>query len=301
MQHLLSIESLTAAEILKTIDLAKKLKATRGMETSKPLAGECWGLLFSKSSTRTRVSFEVGIRELGGEALFLSSSEIQLGRGEPIEDTARVLGRMIHGAVIRTFKQSDIETFAALSGIPTINALTDEEHPCQILADLLTIEELRGSLDGLKVAFIGDADCNMGHSWIWAAARLGFELRLACPQLYRPPAELIASAEAAGGAVTITNDPEEAALGADILYTDVWVSMGKEEEAEYRAAQFARYQINDSVVAAAAPKAHVLHCLPAYRGKEITAEVFERHADAIFQQAENRLHAQKAVMTLLKS
>jgi len=301
MQHLLSIESLTAAEILKTIDLAKKLKATRGMETSKPLAGECWGLLFSKSSTRTRVSFEVGIRELGGEALFLSSSEIQLGRGEPIEDTARVLGRMIHGAVIRTFKQSDIETFAALSGIPTINALTDEEHPCQILADLLTIEELHGSLDGLKVAFIGDADCNMGRSWIWAAARLGFELRLACPELYRPPAELIGRAEAAGGTVTITNDPEEAAHGADILYTDVWVSMGKEEEAEYRTAQFTRYQINDSVVAAAAPKAHVLHCLPAYRGKEITAEVFERHADAIFQQAENRLHAQKAVMTLLKS
>ena len=301
MKHLLSIESLTAAEILKTIDLAKKLKATRGMETSKPLAGECWGLLFSKSSTRTRVSFEVGIRELGGEVLFLSSSEIQLGRGEPIEDTARVLGRMIHGAVIRTFKQSDIETFAALSGIPTINALTDEEHPCQILADLLTIEELRGSLDGLKVAFIGDADSNMGRSWIWAAARLGFELRLACPELYRPPAELITRAEAAGGAVTITNDPEEAAHGADILYTDVWVSMGKEEEAEYRAAQFTRYQINDSVVAAAAPKAHVLHCLPAYRGKEITAEVFERHADAIFQQAENRLHAQKAVMTLLKS
>ncbi|MCE9543654.1 MAG: ornithine carbamoyltransferase [Verrucomicrobia bacterium] len=301
MQHLLSIESLTAAEILKTIDLAKKLKATRGMETSKPLAGECWGLLFSKSSTRTRVSFEVGIRELGGEALFLSSSEIQLGRGEPIEDTARVLGRMIHGAVIRTFKQSDIETFAALSGIPTINALTDEEHPCQILADLLTIEELHGSLDGLKVAFIGDADSNMGRSWIWAAARLGFELRLACPELYRPPAELIARVEAAGGAVTITNDPEEAAHGADILYTDVWVSMGKEEEAEYRTAQFTRYQINDSVVAAAAPKAHVLHCLPAYRGKEITAEVFERHADAIFQQAENRLHAQKAVMTLLKS
>ena len=301
MKHLLSIESLNAAEILEIVDLAKRLKATRGMESSKPLAGECWGLLFSKSSTRTRVSFEVGIRELGGDALFLSSSEIQLGRGEPIEDTARVLGRMIHGAVIRTFKQSDIETFARLSGIPTINALTDEEHPCQILADLLTIEELRGSLDGLKVAFIGDADCNMGRSWIWAAARLGFELRLACPELYRPPAELIARAKAAGATVTITEDPEEAAHGADILYTDVWVSMGKEEEAEYRAAQFARYQINDRVVAAAAPKAHVLHCLPAYRGKEITAEVFERHAGAIFQQAENRLHAQKAVMTLLKS
>ncbi len=298
MKHLLSIESLTPAEILEIVHLAHVLKADRGRETSKPLAGECWGLLFSKSSTRTRVSFEVGIRELGGEALFLSSSEIQLGRGEPIEDTARVLGRMIHGAVIRTFKQSDIETFAKLSGIPTINALTDEEHPCQILADLLTIEELRGTLDGLKLAFIGDADCNMGRSWIWAAARLGFELRLACPEHYRPPADLIARA---GGAVTITDDPEEAARGADILYTDVWVSMGKEEEAEYRAAQFARYQINDRVVAAASPKAQVLHCLPAYRGKEITAEVFERHADAIFQQAENRLHAQKAVMTLLKS
>ncbi len=298
MNHLLSIESLTAAEILEIVDLAKKLKATRGQEVLKPLAGECWGLLFSKSSTRTRVSFEVGIRELGGDALFLSSSEIQLGRGEPIEDTARVLGSMIHGAVIRTFKQSDIETFAQLSGIPTINALTDEEHPCQILADLLTIEELRGSLEGVKVAFIGDADCNMGRSWIWAAARLGFELRLACPELYRPPAELL---ERAGAAVTITGDPEEAAHGADILYTDVWVSMGKEDEAEHRAAQFAPYQINDSVVKAAAPKAHVLHCLPAYRGKEITAEVFERNARAIFRQAENRLHAQKAVMTLLKS
>ena len=304
MKHLLSIESLSAPEILEILDLAKKLKASRGHGgggTSKPLAGECWGLLFAKSSTRTRVSFEVGIRELGGDALFLSSSEIQLGRGEPIEDTARVLGRMIHGAVIRTFKQSDIETFAALSGIPTINALTDEEHPCQILADLLTIGELRGSLEGLKIAFIGDADCNMGRSWIWAAARLGFELCLACPDLYRPPAELIARAEAAGGAVTITEDPEEAAHGADILYTDVWVSMGKEDEAEHRAAQFARYQINDHVVAAASSGVHVLHCLPAYRGKEITAEVFERHSGAIFQQAENRLHAQKAVMTLLKS
>jgi ornithine carbamoyltransferase len=298
MKHLLSIESLSAPEIHEILALAKKLKATRGHDTSKPLAGECWGLLFSKSSTRTRVSFEVGIRELGGDALFLSSSEIQLGRGEPIEDTARVLGRMIHGAVIRTFKQSDIKTFAKLSGIPTINALTDEEHPCQILADLQTIKELRGSLEGMKIAFIGDADCNMGRSWIWAAARLGFELRLACPDLYRPPAELLARA---GGAVTITEDPEEAARGADILYTDVWVSMGKEEEAEHRAAQFARYQINDRVLVAASPKAHVLHCLPAYRGKEITAEVFERHAGAIFQQAENRLHAQKAVMTLLKT
>jgi ornithine carbamoyltransferase len=298
MKHLLSIESLGADEILSIVDLGARLKAARGTPGPRPLAGECWGMLFSKSSTRTRVSFEVGIRELGGDVLFLSASEIQLGRGEPIEDTARVLGRMIHGAVIRTFKQSDIETFANLSGIPTINALTDEEHPCQILADLLTIRELRGSLEGVKVAFIGDADCNMGRSWIWAAARLGFELRLACPDLYRPPADLLARA---GGAVTITEDPEEAARGADILYTDVWVSMGKEEEAEHRAAQFARYQINDRVLAAAAPGAHVLHCLPAYRGKEITAEVFEAHADAIFRQAENRLHAQKAVLTLLKS
>ena len=298
MKHLLSIESLGADEILSIVDLGAKLKAARGTPGPPPLAGECWGMLFSKSSTRTRVSFEVGIRELGGDVLFLSASEIQLGRGEPIEDTARVLGRMLHGAVIRTFKQSDIETFARLSGIPTINALTDDEHPCQILADLLTIRELRGSLEGVKVAFIGDADCNMGRSWIWAAARLGFELRLACPDLYRPPADLLARADAA---VTITEDPEEAARGADILYTDVWVSMGKEEEAEHRAAQFAPYQINDQMLAAAAPGAHVLHCLPAYRGKEITAEVFERHADAIFRQAENRLHAQKAVLTLLKS
>jgi ornithine carbamoyltransferase len=297
MKNLLSIESLTASEIYEILDLAKALKAARGRESVKPLAGECWGLLFAKSSTRTRVSFEVGIRELGGQPLFLSSSEIQLGRCEPIEDTARVLGRMIHGAVIRTFKQSDIETFARLSGIPTINALTDEEHPCQILADLLTIEELRCSLKDLTVAFIGDADCNMGRSWIWAAARMGFALRLACPALYCPPAELLALADAD---VSITEDPVEAARGADILYTDVWVSMGKEEEAEHRAAQFARYQINDRVVAAAVPSAHVLHCLPAYRGKEITAEVFERHADAIFQQAENRLHVQKAVLTLLK-
>jgi len=264
MKHLLSIESLGADEILSIVDLGAKLKADRGTPGPRPLAGECWGLLFSKSSTRTRVSFEVGIRELGGDVLFLSASEIQLGRGEPIEDTARVLGRMLHGAVIRTFKQSDIETFARLSGIPTINALTDDEHPCQILADLLTIRELRGSLEGVKVAFIGDADCNMGRSWIWATARLGFELRLACPDLYRPPADLLARADAS---ITITEDPEEAARGADILYTDVWVSMGKEEEAEHRAAQFARYQINDSVLRAAAPGAHVLHCLPAYRGK----------------------------------
>lgn len=298
MKHLLSIESLTAPEILEILDLAARLKASRGKETARPLAGECWGLLFSKSSTRTRVSFEVGIRELGGEALFLSSSEIQLGRGEPIEDTARVLGRMIHGAVIRTFKQSDIETFAALSGIPTINALTDEEHPCQILADLLTIRELRGTLEGLSLAFIGDADCNMGRSWIWAASRLGFDLRLACPERFRPPAGLLSRA---GGSVLVTHDPMEAAKGAGILYTDVWVSMGKEEEAEYRAAQFAPYQINEHVARAAAPDAPVLHCLPAYRGKEITAELFERHAAAIFQQAENRLHAQKAVLTLLKS
>jgi ornithine carbamoyltransferase len=205
---------------------------------------------------------------------------------------------MIHGAVIRTFKQSDVETFARLSGIPTINALTDDEHPCQILADLMTIEELRGSLEGVKVAFIGDADCNVGRSWIWAAARLGFELRLSSPHLYNPPAELI---ERANAAIFLIEDPEEAARGADILYTDVWVSMGKEGEAEHRSAQFARYQINDRVVAAAAPSAHVLHCLPAYRGKEITAEVFEQHAAAIFQQAENRLHAQKAILTLLKS
>lgn len=252
--------------------------------------------MFSKSSTRTRVSFEVGIRELGGDVMFLSSADIQLGRGEPIKDTARVMGRMIHGAVIRTFAQSDVEQFAEFSGVPTINALTDEEHPCQILADLLTIQELRGSLDDLKICFIGDGDCNMPRSWIWAAARLGFELRIAAPEKFQPPQELL---DRAGGNVKLYSDVIEASRDVDVLYTDVWVSMGKEEESAYRLAQLQGYQINAETLAVAKPGALVMHCLPAYRGKEITEEVLGAHAETIFQQAENRLHAQKAILSLL--
>ena len=252
-------------------------------------------LLFSKPSTRTRVSFEVGIRELGGSVIFLTQSDIQLGRGEPIIDTARVLGRMVHGAVIRTFAQSDIEQFAEYSQIPTINALTDDEHPCQILADLLTVLEKRGRLDDLKVCFIGDGSNNVAHSWIWAAERFGFELRIAAPENYRPQDSLLQ--KLTNPKIFVTNDPAAGADQADVLYTDVWVSMGFEEESARRLVELAAFQINEALVAKAAPKALVLHCLPAYRGKEITEETLEKHAETIFDQAENRLHVQKAILS----
>jgi len=295
MKNLLSIESLDAAEINGILRDAGTMKSTRGRHEAHPLRHQCWALMFSKSSTRTRVSFETGIRELGGDVMFLAAGDIQLGRGEPIRDTARVMGRMLHGAVIRTFAQADVEDFAAFSQIPTINALTDEEHPCQILSDLFTIQESRGSLDGLRVTFIGDGDCNVSRSWIWAAARLGFELRIAAPVPFQPPADLLARA---GGKVTVEPDLRAAAEGADVLYTDVWVSMGKEEEAAQRIQQLQGYQIN-AELCDVAPTALVMHCLPAYRGKEITAETFEAHADTIFRQAENRLHTQKAVLARL--
>jgi len=293
VKNLLSIESLTKSEILSLVERSGVMKAERGQHSAHPLRHQCWAIMFAKSSTRTRVSFEVGIRELGGDVMFLSANDIQLGRGEPIKDTARVMGRMIHGAVIRTFEQQDVEDFARFSGIPTVNALTDEEHPCQILADLFTIMELRGSLDNLKICFIGDGDCNMARSYIWAAARLGFELRIAAPVNYQPPADLLARA---GGNVIVTTDLSAAAAGADVLYTDVWVSMGKEDEAAFRMAQLSGYQINADLIALV-PDALVMHCLPAYRGKEITEDALEMHADTIFQQAENRLHAQKAILS----
>jgi ornithine carbamoyltransferase len=295
VKHLLSIESLSRDEILAVLELAGAMKAARGRHDEHPLRHQCWALIFSKSSTRTRVSFEVGIRELGGDVMFLSANEIQLGRGEPIRDTARVMGRMLHGAVIRTFAQGDVEEFAGFGGVPTVNALTDEEHPCQILADLFTIKELRGSLDGLCVCFVGDGDCNVSRSWIWAAAKLGFELRIAAPAKFQPSRELL---EKAGGAVRVTADASAAASGADVLYTDVWVSMGKEEESHFRLAQLQGFQINKELLAVA-PGALVMHCLPAYREQEISEEVLEAHAGTIFQQAENRLHAQKAVLSLL--
>ena len=301
MKHLLSIETLSTAELHQILDLATTMKATRGRHDAHPLRHQCWAMIFCKSSTRTRVSFEVGIRELGGDVLFLAADDIQLGRGEPIEDTARVLGRMCHGAVIRTFAQSEVDEFARYSGLPTINALTDDEHPCQILADLQTIGELLGTFEGKVVTFVGDGACNVPGSWMWAAAKLNFELRIAAPKQYQPDEALLRRVRSAGGAhsIHVTDDLKAAAEGADVLYTDVWVSMGKEEEAAYRIAQLGGYQIDAAIVALAKPGALVMHCLPAYRGKEITAEVFEAHAATIFDQAENRLHAQKAVLSLL--
>ncbi len=298
MKNLLSIEALNRQEIYEILELAEAMKATRGHHDVLPLAGQCWALIFSKSSTRTRVSFEVGIRELGADVMFLSASDIQLGRGEPIKDTARVMGRMLDGAVIRTYLQSDVEEFAHYSNIPTINALTDDEHPCQILADLQTIREKLGGVEGRSVCFVGDGACNVPRSWIWAAAKLDFELRIAAPPSFQPDPELL---ERIGpkARVVVTDDLQEAARGADVLYTDVWVSMGKEDEAAYRLSQLGPYQINRELVELAAPGAIVMHCLPAYRGKEITEETLEAHAHTLFDQAENRLHAQKAVLQLL--
>ena len=293
MKHLLSLEKLPPADFETILHDAKMFKQTRGAHRTQPLAGQTWAMMFAKSSTRTRVSFEVGIRELGGHVMFLNANDIQLGRGEPIQDTARVLGRMAHGAVIRTFAQSDVETFAAFSEIPTINALTDDEHPCQVLTDIFTYEELRGSIRNKIITFIGDGACNMPVSWIFAAAKLGFELRIAAPKAFQPAAEIL---KRAGGKIVVTEDFRTAATGADMLYTDVWVSMGKEAEAAERLKVLGGYQINAALVKLARPDALVMHCLPAYRGKEIDAETFEAHANTIFTQAENRLHTQKAIL-----
>jgi ornithine carbamoyltransferase len=296
MKHLLSIEELTAKDISWLLDSAEHLKTVRGRDAGPPLAGQTWAMIFTKSSTRTRVSFEVGIRELGGFPMFLSKNDIQLGRGEPIKDTARVLGRMVHGCIIRTFAQQDVVDFAHYSGIPTINALTDDEHPCQILADLLTIREKLGSWEGKKIAFIGDGFSNMTISWMWAAKHLGFELVVASPAAYQPPAEFLAKLDAPN--VTITTDPAVAAKDAHVINTDVWLSMGQEDQQDKETA-FGPFQVNAALLEASAPGHIVLHCLPAYRGKEITEEVLELHAGSIFQQAENRLHAQKAVLVHL--
>ena len=299
MKNLLSIEALTKAEILEIIALGGEMKKNRGHLARHPLRHRCWGMIFLKSSTRTRVSFEVGIRELGGDPMYLNANDLQLGRGEPVEDTARVLGRMLHGAVIRTFAQSDVEDFARLSGLPTVNALTDAEHPCQILADLFTIQEKLGTWRGKRICYLGDGACNVPNSWLWAAARLGdFELVIAAPPKYQPGAELLVRL-GSDAHVTCVENPREAVQGADVLYTDVWVSMGMEADAGQRWQELAGYGITADLVARAKPGALVMHCLPAYRGKEITAEVLEANADTIFTQAENRLHVQKAVLSLL--
>jgi len=295
MKHFLSIEECHQKEILELLASAQSFKANRRYG-AQLLTGQSWVLIFSKPSTRTRISFEVGLRELGARVLFLAQQDIQLGRGEPIKDTARVLGRMIHGAVIRTFAQQDVEEFAQFSKVPTINALTDDEHPCQIVADLFTISERR-ELQDVKVCFVGDGDCNVARSWAWAAEHLGFELRIAAPAKYGLSEAVRAKLKSRK--IILTESPEEAAAEADVLYTDVWVSMGRETEMQDRLAAFTPYQINEQLLKVARPGALVMHCLPAYRGKEITEAVFEAHADTIFDQAENRLHAQKAIVAAL--
>jgi ornithine carbamoyltransferase len=298
MKHLLSLQSASARDMRRVLELALQLKRDRANLSFRPLEGQSWAMIFTKASTRTRVSFEVGIQELGGRVLYLSPRDTQLGRGEPLRDTARVLGRMVHGAVIRTFAQSDVEEFADLSAIPTINALTDAEHPCQILADLQTLIERRGSLEGRKVVFLGDGDNNVARSWMWAAEKLGFQFVISAPEGYQPPAKFLRKFKS--GNVSVEPDPIKAVKNADVLYTDVWVSMGQEDEAAKRIADLQAYQINTALVARAAKDALVMHCLPAYREKEITAEVLEAHADTIFTEAENRLHAQKAILTILQ-
>jgi len=295
MKHLLSLEKMARAEMEAVLHSATAFKRDRGSH-AKPLAGQTWAMIFAKSSTRTRVSFEVGIHELGGRPLFLNAGDIQLGRGEPVKDTARVLGRMVHGTIIRTYAQRDVEEFAHYANIPTVNALTDEEHPCQVLTDLFTFAEKRGSIAGKVVTFIGDGACNMPTSWIFAAAKLGFELRIAAPKPYQPAPELL---RRAGGKVIVTDDLPAAATGSDLLYTDVWISMGKEAESARRLETLAGYQINQMLVKLAKPGALVMHCLPAYRGKEIDEETFEAHAQTIFDEAENRLHVQKAILAWL--
>ena len=293
MKNLLSLEKLPGADFEKILRDAAVFKRERARRDRIPLVGQVWALLFSKSSTRTRVSFEVGIRELGGQTLFLSASELQLGRGEPIRDTARVLGSMIHGAVIRTFAQRDVEEFAEFAKIPTLNALTDEEHPCQILTDIFTFKELNGPISNKVVTFIGDGACNVARSWIFAAAKLNFELRITAPKKFQPAREVL---DRAGGKVSCTTDVEKAAKGADLLYTDVWVSMGKEAESADRLKALAGYQVNQKLVKLAKADALVMHCLPAYRGMEIDEATFEANANTIFTQAENRLHVQKAIL-----
>ncbi|MBI3882580.1 MAG: ornithine carbamoyltransferase [Verrucomicrobia bacterium] len=318
MKHLLSLEKLSRADMEAVLQSTAVFKHERGRHTRQPLAGQHWALIFTKSSTRTRVSFEVGIRELGGVPTFLSANEIQLGRGEPIKDTARVLGRMIHGAVIRTFAQADVEQFAELAKVPTINALTDDEHPCQILTDIFTVQERLGPIQGKVVTFVGDGACNVPASWVFAAATLGFELRIAAPPQFQPTDALLSRAGSChafdsgagrdkvrhfnftgGGKVLCLENLEAAAKDADVLYTDVWVSMGKEAEAAERIKILSGYQINAALLQHAKPGALVMHCLPAYRGKEIDDETFEAHADTIFTQAENRLHTQKAILNWL--
>lgn len=298
MKHLLKLQDLDKNEILDILNLADQLKYENHNKIEHHiLKGKTLGMIFQKSSTRTRVSFETGMYQLGGQALFLSNRDLQIGRGEPVEDTARVLSRYLDGIMIRTFEQSEVEALAKYGSIPIINGLTDYCHPCQVLADLMTIREYKKSFDGLKFCFIGDGN-NMANSLIAGAITMGMECSVACPDGYKPDAQIMKWANE-NGKFTCSSDILECAKDADVLYTDVWASMGQEEEKTEREKIFKDFQINDNVMAVANDNAMVLHCLPAHREEEITAKVFEEHANEIFDEAENRLHAQKAVLVKL--
>lgn len=296
MKHLLKMLDLSKEEILDILNLADQLKYENknGIE-HHILKGKTLGMIFQKSSTRTRVSFETGMYQLGGQALFLSNRDLQIGRGEPVQDTARVLSRYLDGIMIRTFEQKEVEDLAEYGSIPIINGLTDFCHPCQVLADLMTIREFKGRFEGLKMCYIGDGN-NMANSLIVGGLKVGMEVSIACPKDYQPAAEVLEFAKGYGDKFSMTDVPLEAAKDADVLFTDVWTSMGEEAETEKRKIAFKGYQINEDIMAVAKADAMVQHCLPAHREEEITEKVFEAHANEIFEEAENRLHAQKAVM-----
>lgn len=299
MQHLLKLSDLSREEITELLNLADQLKYEyKNGIAHKHLAGKTLAMIFQKASTRTRVSFETGMYQLGGQALFLSASGLQIGRGEPVRDTARVLSRYCDGIMIRTYKQEEVEQLAEYGSIPVINGLTDYCHPCQILADLMTIREYKTALEGLKLCFIGDAN-NMSNSLIVGGLKMGMKVAVATPEKYAYDQQILDFAKQYGENFLLTTDPHEAAKGADVVETDVWASMGDEEEAAQRRIDFAGYQVNAEIMSLAKPDAIVQHCLPAHREEEITAEVFEAHANEIFDEAENRLHAQKAVLVTL--
>ncbi len=301
MKHLLKLSDCTSEEIIGILNLADQLKYEQKHNIPhRHLEGKSLGMIFEKASTRTRVSFEVGMNQLGGYPLFLSSNDLQIGRGEPVEDTARVLSRFLDGIMIRTFEQEEVEKLAEYGSIPVINGLTDYCHPCQVLADLMTIREFKGKLEGLKMTFIGDGN-NMMNSLIVGALKTGMSISVACPEGYEPPQDILDFAAEYGDKFEMVRKPLDAAKDADVVITDVWASMGQEDEKKIREKAFAGYQVNSELMSVAKKDAMVLHCLPAHREEEITAEVFEAHANEIFEEAENRLHAQKAVLvTVMK-
>ena len=299
MNHLLKLQDLSPEEITRILDLADQLKYEKKHGIEHPyLKGKSVGLIFQKSSTRTRVSFETGVHQLGGQPLFLSSADLQIGRGEPVQDTARVLSRYLDGIMIRTYEQKEVEDLAQYGSIPIINGLTDYCHPCQVLADLMTIREKFGKLEGLKMVYIGDGN-NMANSLIVGGLKMGMDVAVATPADHKPDPAVLEFAAEYPDHFTWTESPEEAVKDADVVFTDTWASMGMEAEKEERLKLFQGYQVNDELLAHAKNSVMVQHCLPAYRGQEITEKVFEEHADEIFEEAENRLHAQKAVMVLL--